>query len=197
VSDDQDEPHATPVSKSPIGPSPIRRWSNLLAQRQSPHPSEQANNKDPLKTIVSALGGPGSGEKLAKLAKLAQGPSPEMTKVMEGVLAGIQQPSSTSPSDTLVGRFLTTLGGGFLTGSLTVSAAIAIKSDQPNWYALVALVVGCWIVGGFLIAAGLKWPKWKPNHEVLAKRTGAISSSIWAWSNRHLPRMRSGAARRT
>ena len=187
VSDDQDKPHATPVSKSPVMPSSsIRRWTNLLAQRQSPRAGKQASSKDPLETVVSAVGG---SAELAKLAEFAQGPSPEMKKAMEGVLSGIGSRSQTEPArpaslpnDTFVGRFLTTLGGGFLTGSPTISAAIALKQDNPNWYVISALVIGCWLVGGFLMAAGLRWPKWKPNHEVLARSLGVVSNSLLAWA---------------
>jgi hypothetical protein len=131
-----------------------------------------------VKAIAERLG----PEELSELSGLARVPSSEMRKAMEGVTDGVNPGPASSSNDTFVGRFLTTLGGGFLTGSLTISAAVALKSGSPNWYAISALLVGCWLVGGVLIAAGLKWPKWKPDHEVLAKRLVAASNSILAWS---------------
>ncbi|MBR0848730.1 hypothetical protein JQ543_13330 [Bradyrhizobium diazoefficiens] len=176
--DDKGKPRVTQSSNSdsvPDDPGKVNPPGSTAPFRL---PWEGGLSQDPLKDIAKTLGGQAE---LAKVAHLAGEPSPEMKKAIEGVLSGVGG-RTTSTNDTFVGRFLTTLGGGFLTGSLTVAGATALKSDPPNWYAISALVVGFWIAGGFLIAAGLKWPKWKPNHEQFAQTLAAISNSKLAWS---------------
>jgi hypothetical protein len=90
-------------------------------------------------------------------------------------------PTKTASNDTFVGRFLPLLGSAFLTVPPSVSVAVTLKSENPNWYVVGAFIAGCWTLAALLVAAGLRWPKWKLNHEVLAKKIVAVSNSKPAW----------------
>jgi hypothetical protein len=94
-------------------------------------------------------------------------------KMAEGVLSGIgsrsgnsredaEKEKPTSSNDTFVGRFLAVIGGAFVTVPPTIAVNIATKIENPNWVVFIAAVLGCWLAAGLLIAAGLKWPKWRP-----------------------------------
>ncbi len=168
----RNDPHAA-LKRQMLGPS--RGRASEVAKSASQQSSAS------LQSTVKAMAERLDPAELAKAAELARGPSPEMTKAMEGVLAGVKPKPSTSPNDTFVGRFLPLLGGAFLTVPPSVSVAVALKSEHPNWYLVGACILACWTIAAVLVAAGLTWPKWKPNHEVLAGKIVTLSNSKPAW----------------
>lgn len=78
-------------------------------------------------------------------------------------------------------RFLTTIGTGFLASAPAASVTVAVKSDHINWLIIAAIFVGFWTIGGFLLAAGLSWPKWKPRNVSFARLISASAGKFWVW----------------
>jgi hypothetical protein len=120
---------------------------------------------------------------VVSLSGSAMGSSPAASASSDQVTSSTAQTkTSMPPNETWTGRFLTTIGTGFLVAPPTASVTIAVKSEQINWGLIVALVAGCWIVGGLLLAAGLSWPRWRPSNERLARNLGIATSNVWVWA---------------
>lgn len=84
--------------------------------------------------------------------------------------------------ELFTGRLLLVLGGGFLVGPISPVLTAIMRPDPTNWALVLAVIAGCWIVGGGLLRAGATWPKWRPTNQLLAARLGAVASSLWAWA---------------
>jgi hypothetical protein len=98
-----------------------------------------------------------------------------------------QSPSghhSASSDATWTGRFLDYLGLGFLLGPPELLLGPIVRGEAVNWTLVIVSAIGCWTVGGFLLAAGLTWPKWKPENETCSANLGKVGSCPWGWCSR-------------
>jgi hypothetical protein len=88
---------------------------------------------------------------------------------------------NTTSDTTWTGRFLDYIGRGFLLVPPEFLRGGAMRGESVNWGFVALILLGCWTVGGLFLAAGLTWPKWKPNNETLARSINAAASNFWVW----------------
>jgi len=86
-----------------------------------------------------------------------------------------------TPASTWTAQFFEFVGLAFILVPPGLLGEAFLKGETVNWSVMIAIFVGYWTVGAFILVVGNKWPEWRPNNQAIATAIEAGARNIWVW----------------